>query len=172
MGVPTRTTHGSWPKGTPSRFGQEDQEPRHKSAGGGEGKRRYEDDKFAKSVVESVRPRFAWWRKRAKEHKVASPLTAEHVQLLGSLLKRAGYRSAGAYSSVVKNQHIQLGHPWSNALDLELREGKPACEKGIGHPQKCGALDMLKLADVAVGVDPLCSGGPMFLREGTLCGSW
>ena len=24
----------------------------------------------------------------------------------------------------------------------------------------------------SVGVDPLCSGGPMFPREGTLCGSW
>ena len=35
-----RTTHSSWPKGIPSRFGQEDQEPRHKSSGGGEGRRR------------------------------------------------------------------------------------------------------------------------------------
>ena len=28
----------------------------------------YEDDKVAKSAVESVRSRLAWWRKRAKEH--------------------------------------------------------------------------------------------------------
>ena len=78
----------------------------------------------------------------------------------------------GLHLSVVKNQHIRLGHPWSNALDLELREGKRACERGIGLPQKCGAPDIQKLADLAVGVDPLRSGGPMFSREGALCGSW
>ena len=169
---PARPTHSSWPKGTPSRF------KRIRSLGTNpreveKAKEEYEDDKFAKSAVESVRSRLAWWRKRAKEHKVAPyPLTVEHLQLLGSLLKRAGYRSAGAYLSVVKNQHIRLGHTWSNALDLELREGKRACERSIGPPQKCGAQDMQKLADLAVGVDPLCSGGPVFPREGTLCGSW
>ena len=100
------------------------------------------------------------------------PVTVEHLKLMGSLLKKAGYRSAGAYLSAVKNQHIRLGHPWSDALDLELREGKRACERGIGPPRKCGALDMQKLADLAVGRDPLCAGGPIFPREGTLCGAW
>ena len=100
------------------------------------------------------------------------PVTVEHLKLMGSLLKKAGYRSAGAYLSTVKNQHIRLGHPWSDALDLELREGKRACERGIGPPRKCGALDMQKLADLAVGRDPLCAGGPIFPREGTLCGAW
>ena len=94
----------------------------------------------------SVRSGLSWWRKRAKEHKISPyPVTVEHLQLLGTLLKRAGYRSAGAYLSVVKNQHIRLGHPWSDTLDLELRKGKRACERGIG-PQK--------LADAIVGNDP------------------
>ena len=133
----------------------------------------YEDDKFAKSAVETVRSRLAWWRKRAREHKVSPyPVTVEHLKLMGSLLKKAGYRSAGAYLSAVKNQHIWLGNNWSDALDLELREGKRACERGIGPPRKCGALDMQKLADLAVGRDPLCAGGPIFPREGTLCGAW
>ena len=70
------------------------------------------------------------------------------LQLLGSLLIEAGYRSAGPYLSAVKNQHIRLGFPWSDALDLELKEGKKACERGIGPPQKCGASDMQKLADL------------------------
>ena len=109
---PPHTTHGTWPKSKPSRFDQEDQEPRHKSLEVEKAKEEYEDDKFAKSAVEFVRLRLAWWRKRAKEHKVApNPLTVEHLQLLGSLLKRAGYLSAGAYLSVVKNQHNRLGHP-------------------------------------------------------------
>ena len=62
----------------------------------------YEDDKFAKSAVEIVRSRLAWWRKRAREHKVSPyPVTVEHLKLMGSLLKKAGYRSAGAYLSAV-----------------------------------------------------------------------
>ena len=105
----------------------------------------YESDKFARSVVESVKSRLTWWRKRAREHRVeAFPITVERLQLLGTFLKRAGYRSAGAYLSAVKNQHIRLGHPWTDALDLEMKEGKRACERGSGPPQKCGAFDMQK----------------------------
>ena len=90
-------------------------------------KEEHEADKFAKSAVESVRSRLSWWRKRAKEHKISPyPVTVEHLQLLGTLLKRAGYRSAGAYLSVVKNQHIRLGHPWSDTLDLGATRGQ-AC---------------------------------------------
>ena len=133
----------------------------------------YESDKYARSAVESVKSRLTWWRKRAREHGVeAYPITVERLQLLGTLLKRAGYRSAGAYLSAVKNQHIRLGHPWTNALDLELKEGKRACERGIGPPQKCGAFDMQKLANLTISGDPLCTAGPMWPREGTLCGCW
>ena len=86
----------------------------------------------------------------------AHPITVERLQLLGTLLKRAGYRSAGAYLSAVKNQHIRLGHPWTDALDLKLKEGKRACERSIGPPQKCGAFNMQKLANLTISGDPLC----------------
>ena len=98
------------------------------------------------------------------------PITVERLQLLGALLKKAGYRSAGASLSVVKNQHIRLGHPWTDALDLEMKEGKRACDRGIGPPQKCGAFDMQKLALLSISDNPLCTDGPMWPREGTLCG--
>ena len=35
--------------------------------------------------------------------------------------------------------------PWSDALGVEMREGKRACVGGIGPPQKCGAFDMQEL---------------------------
>ena len=125
----------------------------------------YESDKFARSAVESVKSRLSWWRKRAREHNVeAYPITVERLQLLGALLKRAGYRSAGAHLSVVKNQHIRLGHPWTDALDLEMKEGKRACDRGIGPPQKCGAFDMQKLANLSISDNPLCADGPMWPR--------
>ena len=66
----------------------------------------YESDKFSRSAVESVKSRLSWWRKRAREHTI----TVERLQFLGTLLKRAGYRSAGAYLSAVKNQH-SVGSP-------------------------------------------------------------
>ena len=173
MGGPTGTTHSTGSQNLSSRFAENHQPPRWKFGEVEKAKEEYEADQFAKSPVESVRSRLSWWRKRAREHKISPyPVTVEHLQLLGTLLKRAGYRSAGTYLSAVKNQHIRLGHPWSDTLDLELREGKRACERGIGPPQKCGALDMQKLADAVVGNEPLCTGGPMFPREGTLCGSW
>ena len=101
----------------------------------------YESDKYARSAVESVKSRLTWWRKRAREHGVeAYPITVESLQLLSTLLKRAGYMSAGAYLSAVKNQHIRLGHPWTNALDLELKEGKRARERGTGPLQKTWSI--------------------------------
>ena len=133
----------------------------------------YEGDKFVKSAVETVRYRLSWWRQRAVEHHVEPyPLTVEKLQLFGSLLKRAGYRSAAAYMSAVKNQHVRLGHPWSDALGLELRDGKRACERGIGLPVKCGAFDMQKLAELRLTSEPVRPDGPMLPGEGTLCGCW
>ena len=99
------------------------------------------------------------------------PLTVEHLQLLVSLLKRAELQVRWCVLERCEEPANSVGIPLVECF-LELREGKRACERGIGPPQKCGALDMQKLADLAVGVDPLCSGGPMFTREGTLCGSW
>ena len=43
-----------------------------------------------------------------------------------------------------------------SVLDLELREGKRACERSLGPLQKCGAFDMQKLADLSIACDPLC----------------
>ena len=84
-----------------------------------------EDDKLQNQRLRLSGHGWQWWRKRAREHKVSPyPVTVEHLRLMGSLLKKAGYKSAGAYLSAVKNQHIRLGHPWSDALDLELREGQ------------------------------------------------
>ena len=136
-------------------------------------KAEYEEDKYAKSAVESVRSRLWWWRQRADEHEVEPfPLTVDKLQLLGALLKASGYRSAVAYLGAAKKEHIKLGFPWTGALDLELRDGTRACERGIGPPRKCGAFNLQKLAEVPTTQGALCKGGPRWPREGTLCGCW
>ena len=33
-------------------------------------------------------------------------------------------------------------------MDFELRDGRRACERGMGPPRKCGAFDLPKLAEV------------------------
>ena len=52
-------------------------------------KAEYEEDKYAKSAVESVRSRLWWWRQRAGEHEVELfPLTVDKFQLLGAFLEQ------------------------------------------------------------------------------------
>ena len=108
----------------------------------------YESDKFARSVAESVKSRLSWWRKRAREHNVeAYPITVERLQLLWAFLKSW---TQVCSLSVVKNQHIRLVHPWTDALDLEMREGKRACDRGIGPPQKVWSF---RFAEISKLVD-------------------
>ena len=35
------------------------------------------------------------------------------------------------FLSSVKNQHIRLGHPWTDFLDWEMKDGKPACDDAL-----------------------------------------
>ena len=133
----------------------------------------YEGDKYAKSAVESVQSRLLWWTARAGEHSIEPcPLTVDKLQFFGALLKAAGYRSAVSYMSVAKKQHIKLGHLWTYALDLEMRDGKRACERSIGPPLKCGSFVLQKLASLQTTGVPLFKGGPRWPREGALCGCW
>ena len=133
----------------------------------------YEGDKYAKSAVESVQSRLLWWTARASEHCIEPyPLTVDKLQLFGALLKAAGYRSAVSCMSIAKKQHIKLGYLWTAALDLEMRDGKRACERSIGPPRKCGSFDLRKLASLQTTGAALFKGGPRWPREGALCGCW
>ena len=112
-----------------------------------------EGDKYAKSAVESVQSRLLWWTARAGEHSIEPyPLTVDKLQLFGALLKAAGYRAAVSYMSIAKKQHIKLGCLWTAALDLEMRDGKRACERSIGPPRKCGSFDLRKMASLQTTV--------------------
>ena len=110
------TTRGEW-EFSPARPTAPDRKIRSLGAnpwGVEKAKEQCEDDKFAKSAVESVRSRLAWWRKRGKEHKVSPyPITVEHLQLLGSLYKRARHRSAG---------HIERGEERAHSVGARLIE--------------------------------------------------
>ena len=133
----------------------------------------YEGDKYAKSAVGSVHSRLLWWTARAGERGIDPyPLTVDKLQLFGALLKDAGYRSAVSYMSTAKQHHIKLGHSWTAALDLEMRDGRMACERGIGPPLKCGSFDLQKLANVQTTGVALFKSGPKWPREGALCGCW
>ena len=133
----------------------------------------YESDKFARSAVESVKSRLTWWRKRAPEHRVdACPITVERLQLLGTLLKRAWYRSARCILECSEESAHSTGSPMDRCFGVGDEGGNRACETGTGPPQKCGAFDMQKLANLTISGDPLCTAGPKWPREGTLCGCW
>ena len=133
----------------------------------------YEDDKLAQSSKATVKSHMVWWSKRAQALGMQPyPLTVEKLRSMGALLKKAGYRSAAAYFGAVKRKHVRLGHRWSEAMDLEVRDGTRACTRGIGPPQKCGAFDLEKLVGLEVMGGPVYPGGPRWPREGALCGCW
>lgn len=116
-------------------------------------------------------PRQAWWEQRAAAQQFPPyPLSVQKLATLGALLQAGGYRAAAMYVSAAKRKHIGLGYAWSDALELEVKDGVRACLRGIGPPRKCGALDLRLLAELPDQQGPLCVGGPLWPRDGTLVG--
>ena len=102
-----------------------------------------------------------WWRRRARtqDRGFSQSQFTTHT-----LLNRAGHISAGAFFECSEESHIRLGQMlWT----WTWMEGKRACERSTGPPQKSGA-DMRKLANLTISGDPLCTAGPIWPREGTL----
>ena len=139
--------------------------PLHKSSGGGEGRR-----KIAKSAVESVKSRLALWRKRKNTrwlptHRGAPPahgVSAEKswLQVRWGVLVRC------------EEEAHSVGIPLVECFGFGAAGRQTLVRKGHWPSSEVRCARHTEVGSSAVGVDPLCSGGPMFTREGTLCGSW
>ena len=109
--------------------------------------RTYEDRKLAPGSRKAQQARIGFWVRRARAHQVdAFPLDVPKVKLLGSLLFAGSYRSAGSYLSAAKAEHLRLGHPWSDPLSKEVRDGVRACTRGQGPDKQSEELDLDALA--------------------------
>ena len=104
-------------------------------------------DKLALSNQESFAARLKWWEQRAAGQGLAPfPLTVAHINVAGALLKAGSYRSSPQYFAALKRQHISLGHSWSDALQLAVKDAIRSCTRGQGPDRQCPSIDLRKLA--------------------------
>ena len=76
------------------------------------------------------------------------PLTPERLELVSAKLRAAGYRTADKYLGEGKARHIELGHRWTEALQLCLRRCLIACTRGMGPAKKAGEIRIAHVADM------------------------
>ena len=68
------------------------------------------------------------------------PLTIEKIRCVSACFKDAGYRSYPNYLTRAKDQHLEDGFLWSDALDRMARRATRSVRRGIGPP--CGAAPL------------------------------
>lgn len=93
----------------------------------------------------------------------AYPLTPLGLRVMGTMLKIGRYRSAALYFSAAKQEHISQGHPWSDQLDMGVKEAIRSCVRGLGPDKKCPAFDLAKVCELP-DLEP-CVRGPRFPKE-------
>ena len=133
------------------------------------------EEKFAGTGLITLNLRIQWWRARTAARNLQPwPLTPPLVALAAALLRRGGYRSAPAYLSAMRREHIRLGYEWSDALDLEQRDCIRAVLRGIGPAKQAAPFDLKAIGAVqAQAVLGLSAPGfPELAKEAIIFASW
>ena len=86
-------------------------------------------------------------------------------------LKLGGYRSAVQYMEVAKQEHIGLGHPWTEKLQQTYRAAKRSCMRGLVPAKQASALPMGRLAGFSSS-EPMATPGPTSPARSTIISSW
>ncbi len=89
------------------------------------------------------------------------PITVPKLLAVGALFKRGRYRSFQNSVSLVKDEHISLGHPWSEQLARCSTKVERSVSRGIGPSKQCIGLDLLAACRLGLPVSQLCNGGPL-----------
>ncbi|CAE7481466.1 PAPP5 [Symbiodinium natans] len=98
-------------------------------------------------------------------------LTPMHIRTVMGALKLGGYRSAVQYMEVAKQEHIGLGHPWTEKLQQTYRAAKRSCMRGLGPAKQASALPMGRLAGFSSS-EPMATSGPTSPARSTIISSW
>eukprot|EP00971_Amphidinium_carterae_P184402 3660891-Amphidinium_carterae.1 len=89
------------------------------------------------------------------------------LKLVGTGVPRYTYYRLYA----MKKEHVKRGFSWTDALELELRDGVRSCERGIGPPRKAKPLGLDVFAALG-SLEPLVPGGPVLPGVGCLVTFW
>ena len=100
------------------------------------------------------------------------PLTIDKMQAVSSMFKKGRYRSYKNYMSAIKDQHIGAGFVWDQGLDRASRKITRSVLRGIGPAKQAGTLDVIKVAGLKLGPEPLVASGPLGPGNLMLAGSF
>ena len=116
----------------------------------------------------SKRPRASyvrsWERMHAQwfgENVPVLPLTPHKLKGVGALFKAGRYRGISKPMSSMKALHLEIGHPWTDALALMAKRVDRSVTRGIGLVSQCRSFDVGEVASLDLGVAPLVDRGPI-----------
>ncbi len=100
-------------------------------------------DKYTVRARVSVLARKRWWAQQAATLGFKPrPLTVTKLKAAAAALKAAKYRSAEQYLYAMRKEHLVLGHSWSEALAVELRDSRRSCGRGLGPARQAQPLPL------------------------------
>jgi hypothetical protein len=126
---------------------------------------KYEADKYAATARGPRASLEATWCRMLciwhGEEVPSIPVEVADIGYVGALMKDNGYRSFANYVSAMKQLHVKAGFAWTPQHELEALQGKRSVTRGQGPARQSCPLDFDIVAKMALGSDPLCSGGPI-----------
>ena len=102
-----------------------------------------------------------WYIYAAGRVPAAFPLTADHIEAVGTMLKAADYRSSYNYLNAAKRNHIALGYKWDDQLELAARAFSMSTQRGLGPGRQSEPLPYQRLVQHKFEDTPLNVGGPV-----------
>ena len=92
------------------------------------------------------------------------PLTPKGVERVAALFKAGGYLSFDNHMLRAKAEHViaeEAKGEWSRALDRACKECMRSVGRGAGAARQSSPLDVLVLATLGLGCDPVVETGPL-----------
>ena len=98
-------------------------------------------------------------------------LTPEGMYTIMRGLKIGGYRSAMQYLDLAKQEHIRLGHCWTEQHAQAYKVCARSCKRGLGSAKQAAALPLGRLHEIDEGKVSVPS-GPTKPVTSTIVASW
>ena len=135
----------------------------------------YERDKFAASNQSTRAANLAVWVRLVKlwfgPGTEVIPVEPEHIQAVGAIMKRHGYRSFSQYITRARDLHIKCGFAWSPKLVQEASQGVRSVTRGQGPPRQSAPLDVDAVRGMNVEIDPVVPDGVLNAGDAFVLGA-
>lgn len=99
-------------------------------------------------------------------------MTGDKVDILGGILKEAGYRSGSAFLERYKRAHIEDGGGLTDQLRLQFKGALRAATRGLGPSRRAEAFSLQALHVVQDADQAVTQGGPAAPGRFATIGTW